>query len=164
MGAGKSFIGEQLAKRLNFSFVDIDREIEKSAGMLIHQIFEHQGEAAFRLWEEKELARLLQSQKPMIIATGGGCVLAKKNRQQLKDRCWVIYLRVSGSVAIERCGCLEKVRPLLQSENPLKRWESLFLDRQMHYEDLADVVFNTDGVSAENLIQAIIKGWEGRDV
>jgi shikimate kinase len=160
MGAGKSFIGEHLAQRLGLAFVDIDREIEQDAGMTVAEIFAHQGEAAFRLLEEQTLAKLLKGAEPAVIATGGGCVLAQANRQQLQDHCWVVYLQVSGPVAMERCMDRAQVRPLLQSEDPLVRWEAITHERQIHYSGSADATVNTDGQLAQALVDQIVAEWE----
>jgi shikimate kinase len=160
MGAGKSFIGEQLAQHLDVAFIDIDREIEQAAGMTIPDIFAHQGEAAFRLLEEQALAELLQRQEPAVIATGGGCVLAKANRQQLKDHCWVVYLQVSGPVAIARCAERPQLRPLLQDKDPLSRWEAITHEREVHYDSLANSMFETDGVPAQALLEQIMTARE----
>ena len=161
MGAGKSFVGEQLAAHLNLPFIDIDREIEKSSGMTAHQIFRHDGEAAFRMLEEQALAKVLDLSEPAVIATGGGCVLAKSNRNKLAQNSWVVYLKVSGSVAIARCTDGERVRPLLQDENPLARWELISHERQVHYDSLANVSINTDETPAKELVAKIAAAWEG---
>lgn len=156
MGAGKSFVGEHLAQRLGLGFVDVDREIEQAVGMTVAEIFSHPGEAAFRLLEEQTLATLLKNAKQTVIATGGGCVLAQGNRQQLQDHCWVVYLQVSGSVAITRCADRPQVRPLLQGQDPLARWHAITHDRQIHYTSLADITVNTDGQLAQDLVDTIM--------
>lgn len=163
MCAGKSFIGEQLAQHLNFQFIDIDHEVEFMAGMTVQQLFKHQGEAAFRLLEEEALAKVLGTALHTVISTGGGCVLAKKNRELIVKSSWIVYLKVSANVALVRCESSKKVRPLLLEGNPLTRWEAIAQERKPHYETLADIVLDTDHALATELVAQIVEAW-GRGV
>lgn len=163
MGAGKSFIGGQLAEHLELPFVDIDQQIEQESGMTIQQIFTHQGEAAFRVLEEEVLAKYLASTPPAVIATGGGCILSQNNRELLNQSSWVVYLMVSAAVAIARCENHKHIRPLLQDENPLACWEMITQKRQMHYDSVADMIFNTDDLSVNELVAQILTAKDAQN-
>src|SRR5262249_48707082 len=95
MGAGKTSIGKLLAKRLGKAFIDSDHEIERATGVKIPVIFEIEGEAGFRARETRMLAELLQGSSNLVLATGGGAVLAAENRRLLAANGVVVYLRAA---------------------------------------------------------------------
>ena len=115
MASGKSTIGRKLSKRLKLDFVDIDEEVEKSAGVSISWIFDVEGEEKFRERESKELIHSLKADN-IVIATGGGVILSEENRNNLKKGT-VIYLETSIQTQLERT-LNDKKRPLLiESDN-----------------------------------------------
>src|SRR4051794_31328522 len=81
MGAGKTTVGSRLARRLDRPFVDSDVQVERRAARTVRQIFETEGEAAFRAIESEALAEALASEEPAVIAAAGGTVLDPVNRQ-----------------------------------------------------------------------------------
>ena len=94
MGAGKTTVGRFLAKNLELDFYDTDQEIEKRTGVRVPIIFEMEGEAGFRKREVGMIDELTQLDN-VVLATGGGAVLAAENRAHLASRGTVIYLRAS---------------------------------------------------------------------
>jgi shikimate kinase len=94
MGSGKSTIGRQLAKALKRPFFDSDKEIEKRTGVTISWIFEMEGEEGFRAREKQVIAEL-SAKENIVLATGGGAVLAEDNRNLLRSRGKVVYLSSS---------------------------------------------------------------------
>lgn len=140
MGAGKTTIGRQLARRLNKRFVDCDHEIEARTGVKVPVIFEIEGEAGFRQ-REAQLIESLTRETDLILATGGGAVLDPQNRRHLKERGIVFYLRVPPRILYERTRH-DRNRPLLQVPDPLGRLESLHADRDPLYRDVADLVID----------------------
>lgn len=140
MGAGKTTIGRQLARRLNKRFVDCDHEIEARTGVKVPVIFEIEGEAGFRQ-REAQIIESLTRETDLILATGGGAVLDPQNRRHLKERGIVFYLRVPPRILYERTRH-DRNRPLLQVPDPLGRLESLHADRDPLYRDVADLVID----------------------
>lgn len=153
MGAGKTSIGRQLAKRLQRRFVDVDHEIEAQTGVRIPTIFEIEGEAGFRDREAQAIATLTE-QTGLVLATGGGAVLRDANRDYLRNTGVVIYLRVPPHTLFERTR-LDRNRPLLQVENPLKRIEELYAQRDPLYLDVADIIMDSGNCSVSTLARRI---------
>ena len=159
MGCGKSFIGELLAKRLQRQFVDLDWQIEASSGMSVQQIFEHQGEAAFRLLEEKALQAALR-ESAQVIASGGGVVLSQHNHEQIAANCWTVYLQVSAAEAIKRCEHSIQRRPLLDHTDKQSRWQQIMHQRESKYTALADMTLDTESCSPVELVEKIAQACE----
>jgi len=153
MGAGKTSIGRQLAKRLQRRFVDVDHEIEAQTGVRIPTIFEIEGEAGFRERETQTIAALTE-QAGLVLATGGGAVLREANRKCLADTGIVIYLRVPPQTLFERTRH-DRNRPLLQVENPLKRIEELYVQRDPLYREIADITMDSGNCSVATLARRI---------
>jgi shikimate kinase len=155
MAAGKSTIGKLLAKRLNMEFYDTDAEIISCTGVEISLIFELESEEGFRARETNQL-QLLSKLDGAVVATGGGIVLKKINRDILKKTGWVIYLQCSVEQQLSRTK-FDTKRPLLQIDNPKKKLEELMQQRAPLYESLADVTVSTNKTSSRKVISSIIR-------
>lgn len=153
MGAGKTTVGKLLAKRLDKPFYDCDHEIQKRTGVNIPVIFEIEGETGFRQRESamlKELARL----DDIVLATGGGAVLSKDNRDLLHRSGTVIYLRATVNDLWQRTRH-DKNRPLLQTEEPLAKLNELYTQRDPLYQEVADIVIETSKQSVHTLVHQL---------
>jgi shikimate kinase len=137
MGAGKSTLGRQLARRMRKRFVDVDIELEARTGVSIPTIFEIEGEKAFRDREEALIAELTQL-VDIVLATGGGAVGRPANRESLKANGTVIYLHAEPEVLYQRVGH-SRNRPMLAGD-PLGRLTSLYELRDPLYREVADYV------------------------
>jgi shikimate kinase len=153
MGAGKTTVGRRLAELRGLTFADSDHEVEQRTGVDIPYIFEKEGEAGFRKREQQVIAELTAGQG-LVLATGGGAVLAAENRLHLASRGFVVYLRASIDHQLRRTGRTES-RPLLQSGNRRETLENLFAVRDPLYREVADLVLDADGGNARNLAQDI---------
>lgn len=149
MGAGKTSVGKLLARRLGKSFYDCDQEIERSTGVRIPIIFEIEGEAGFRARERRMLAELVQ-RSDMVLATGGGAVLAPENRTALREHGTVVYLCASPLDLWHRTRH-DRNRPLLQTADPLAKLVTLFKERDPLYRETAHVVIDTGNQSVNTL-------------
>lgn len=158
MGAGKSTVGRQLARALNRDFFDSDKEIEKRTGVSISWIFEMEGEEGFRVREQKVIDEL-SSLKDIVLATGGGAILAEENRRVLRARGHVVYLSASIEQLFRRTA-KDKTRPLLQTEDPKQQIADLLAKRDPLYTSVADVVLRTGEQSIQHAVTAIIKQLE----
>ena len=154
MGAGKTTVGRQLAKRLGKSFCDSDREIEARTGVRVAVIFDIEGEAGFRK-REAEAIEQLTALDDIVLATGGGAVLDPRNREVLKTRGFVIYLHAQPLVLCQRTR-IDKSRPLLQGGDPRDRLEKLYAERDPLYREVADLVIDTGRQSVSSLLALVL--------
>ena len=154
MGAGKSSIGRLLAKRLGKTFIDSDHELERRTGVRIPVIFDIEGEAGFRAREAALIAELA-ARDDIVLATGGGAVLAATTRALLPSRGHVIYLRAAVDELWHRTRH-DKQRPLLQTANPRSRLAELLRVREPLYRKVAHVVIETGSQSLPALTERIV--------
>ncbi len=155
MGAGKTTVGRMLARRLGKRFVDSDHEIEARTGASIPWIFEIEGEASFRR-REAEMICELTAQSGIVLATGGGAILNPANREFLKKRGTVIYLRASVDSILHRTSH-DKNRPLLQTANPRQRLEELTAQREPLYQEIADITIDTGRPNVQAMVHTILQ-------
>lgn len=158
MGAGKSTIGRLLAQSLMRPFVDSDKEIETRTGASIPLIFEKEGEAGFRL-RERQVIEDLTTREGIVLATGGGAVLAPENRTWLSTRGFVVYLETSVDEQLRRTA-RDSNRPLLQTADPRARLTELLQIRDPLYREIADFVVHTDGRQSRRVATLILDHYE----
>jgi shikimate kinase len=150
MGAGKTSVGKMLAKRLGKTFHDSDHVIEARTGVRIPVIFEIEGEAGFRAREAAVIDELTALDN-IVLATGGGAVLSPANREALRARGTVVYLRASVDELWNRTRH-DRNRPLLQTEDPRGRLAQLHEQRDPLYREVAHIVLDTGTQSLKSLI------------
>lgn len=157
MGAGKTTVGRQLAKRLGRRFYDSDHEIVERTGVLIPTIFEIEGEDGFRRREAQTIAELCETPN-IVLATGGGVVLNPENRQRLHESGWVVYLNVPPALLYERTKH-DRNRPLLQTPDPLRRLEELHTARDPLYRETAHFVLEGTSLVASGIVMHLIREY-----
>lgn len=153
MGAGKTTIGRRLAKSLRRKFIDSDQEIERRTGASIALIFDVEGEAGFRE-REKRIIDELSELDNVVLATGGGAVLAEENRTALSERGFVVYLHADIDQLVERTR-RDANRPLLNTEDPAARLRGLMEHRDPLYREVADLIIDTGTLNMQNVLKQI---------
>ncbi|MGC9385444.1 MAG: shikimate kinase AroK [Hydrogenovibrio sp.] len=162
MGAGKSTVGRFLAERLRYDFVDSDHEIEAKTGATIPMIFDIEGEAGFRAREAAVIDELTQRTET-VVATGGGAVLLPENRQCLRSRGFVVYLKSSLDALVQRTRH-DRNRPLLQTEDPKQVLQTIIEQRGPLYEDVADLVIETEQIPVHRVVRMIVDQLQEKQV
>ena len=141
MGAGKTLIGRELSKKLNFSFIDTDNEIEKYMGYKINEIFTKHGENYFRKIEEEICLKFLDNTNS-VISLGGGSIINKNVRNILKKNSYSIYLKVKIDILIKRLQNSKK-RPLLKNKDKKFELNKIYEKRKDFYNN-ADLIIENN--------------------
>ena len=157
-GSGKTTVGRQLARRLRLPFVDSDHVIEQRIGCTIRTFFEHQGEEAFRDIESQVIDEL-SAHFQGVLSTGGGSVLRPINREHLRTRGQVFYLRATPEEVFRRLRH-DRNRPLLQVDDPMKKLRDLYQVRDPLYREAAHYIIETSRPSVSGLVNMIITQLE----
>jgi shikimate kinase len=142
MGAGKTTLGRQLARRLDKPFVDADHELEARLGVRIPTIFEVEGEAGFRDREEAVIDELSR-RSGIVLATGGGAVMREQSRVRLRENGTVLYLHAEPETLWQRLRN-SRQRPMLHGNDPRNRLVELYQLRDPLYREVADHVIESD--------------------
>ncbi|MEC9022831.1 MAG: shikimate kinase [Pseudomonadota bacterium] len=161
MGAGKSCIGELLAKRLCLPFVDADEEIEKAAGCSIAEIFDKYGENEFRSGESRVIKRLLM-QPIQIIAAGGGAFMDNQTREAIRQLAISIWLKVDLEVLVSRTMRRDH-RPLLRGRSHRDTLQRLLIEREPLYET-ADLIVESGAEAPKITVTKICKALKNHKV
>lgn len=131
MGAGKTVVGEEMAERLGYRFVDLDREIEARAGQEIPEIFARRGEKAFRELEHDALRQVADGPPRVVVATGGGTFTSERNRALAAGSGVSVWLRPSFETLIARLEAgAPGARPLFRDRESARE---LYRRRQAAY-------------------------------
>ncbi len=152
-GSGKSSIGRRLGQRLGLDFADADAEIERAANMTIPELFETKGEQAFRLGEQKVIARLLESGS-QVIATGGGAFMSADTRARIRERGISIWLKADVETLFKRVK-RKSNRPLLQTADPEATLRNMLAAREATYAE-ADFCITSCEVPHETVVEEIV--------
>ena len=155
MGVGKSTIGKKLSSLLRYTFIDLDKEIEKQEGRTISDIFEQSGEDYFRDIEAKTLRSI--HKEHMVIATGGGTPCFNNNIQYINEHGTSVYLRANPGLIFQRIYRSADKRPLLKGmyDEQLREFIKQKMDEREPFYMQAHHVFEIPLQSVESLVIAI---------
>lgn len=163
-GTGKSAVGNVIAQRLGWAFVDIDDEVVRLAGKPVATIFEEDGETRFRELESKMIAQAC-SKVQQVIATGGGALVDLLNQETILRSGMVVTLEASPETITDRLAhatgdSVANVRPLLRGDNVnvLERIRDLKKGRQPLYA-LGHWVVSTDNLAIDEVATEVLRGW-----
>ena len=161
MGSGKSTIGKKLANRLGTKFIDTDDIIELSYKKEIKDIFEHEGEAKFREYEENMLAEIIEAEDGAVISLGGGTLLSANNIDTVLKSGLLIYIKSEPSEIWNRIKHSTR-RPLLRKDGEdwtrqmyLDRVAELMKEREEGY-NRAHLLLDRDGKDGEEIVVELL--------
>ena len=169
MGSGKSTVGPILANAIGYGFTDLDEHIERRAGQTIPELFEQEGEAVFRALEA-ELLRETTERPYIVVALGGGALVAPASRRLARAHGTVIYLHVPVEQLVRRLRRGSADRPLLTDDegNPLTslhlrdRVEGMLRERLPLYRDAAHVTVDVGDRRVEDTVEAVLEALRQR--
>ena len=157
MGCGKSSVGRRLSELLCCPFMDLDDVIVESAGRSIPEIFESEGEPAFRQMELEALKTIANEKSTtLVLALGGGAVMTKECAEIVREETCCVYLKASIETLMEHLSGESENRPMLKGEALQERITELMAQRSETYEKTAHIVVDTDGKSIEAIASEIL--------
>jgi shikimate kinase len=159
MATGKSRVARPLAAALDWRVIDIDRLVEERAGRPVREIFAADGEEAFRALESAAIEQAA-GERAVVVATGGGAVLAPQNREAMRRRGYVVALDARAETIVERLRASGGIseRPLLAGGDPLGRIVALKEQRQPLYAQ-ADFIIQTDGLTPDQVTHQVLNAY-----
>ncbi|HTI96771.1 MAG TPA: shikimate kinase AroK [Rudaea sp.] len=165
MGAGKSTLGKRVAETLDLPFFDLDHEIQAQCGADVALIFDIEGECGFRRRESAMLAEFA-ARDGIVLATGGGAILADENRDLLRARGFVVFLETTVDEQLERLA-RDRKRPLLAAPDRRERLEQLAAQRNTLYREIADLTLpaghrGSIAQVAQHLAAQLAQAWQRR--
>jgi XRE family aerobic/anaerobic benzoate catabolism transcriptional regulator len=158
-GAGKSTLGHRLARRLNWHFVELSREVEREAGAAITEIFNLWGQAAYRRYERQAVERLVRTRKHIVIATGGGLVAELGSFERLLASCFAVWLQATPEDHWERVVRKEgdnRVRGGAGQTQAMADMRRILAQRERLYRK-ADARLDTSGKSAAQSLRELLR-------
>jgi shikimate kinase len=156
MAVGKTTVSRLVGERLGRRVIDSDQVIEAQTGRTVREIFETDGEPAFRALETAALLDALAEPEPAVIAAAGGVVLSATNRAALKDApARVVWLRAEPATLVERIRPGGH-RPLLDGD-PEGALQRMYTDRAELYREVADAIVTVDNRSVSDVVEAVLR-------
>jgi XRE family aerobic/anaerobic benzoate catabolism transcriptional regulator len=153
-GAGKSTLGEKLARELDVPFIELDREVENEAGASLGEVFSMYGQDAFRRFERRALERVLRDRARAVIAAGGSLVTDPGTYQRLLDSSYCVWLKASPEEHMARVIAQGDMRPFRGRSAALDEIKQLLADRERLYAR-ADATLDTSGRTAKSSLAAL---------
>ncbi len=154
MACGKTTVGRHVAERLGREFFDSDEAVQRRTGLSVADIFAREGEKKFREYEAELIAKLTKKDG-IVLATGGGAILAEENRRCLSERGTVVYLKTGVAAQLERIAD-DRERPLLKHGDKRATLEELGRRREKRYRQIADVTIDVDDKNVHDVADEII--------
>lgn len=155
-GAGKSTLGGQLARALRRPFVELDREIERDAGLSLSEVFLLYGQAGYRRIERRCLERQIASQQDVVLTVGGGIVSEADTYSLLRENCFTVWIKASPDEHMARVVAQGDLRPMSGQPEAMKDLRRILASRQALYGK-ADATVDTSGQSVARSLAALRK-------
>ena len=161
MGVGKSTIGKILAKKLNYTFVDVDKLIEIKEGSSINLIFKNKSEGYFRKIE-KDITLSELKKNNSVVSLGGGAFLNSSIRKSVKKLSISFWLDLPTDELIKRLK-KSKQRPLLFEKNTAETVKKIYFNRKKIYNE-ADHRIKCKSLGSKEIAKIIINLYEKSDI
>ncbi len=156
MGSGKSTLGRGIAAALGWRFIDTDKEIERSEGLSVSEIFATLGEEAFRKMEHDLIASISPDEQA-VVSTGGGAPCHFDNMERMNATGVTVYLKIPAGALVQRLLQSRTRRPLIEGKSPeeLRLYiESHLAEREPYYGRATHVIEGV-GIRPEHIIETL---------
>lgn len=162
-GAGKSALGAVLAKKLDAPFIELDRQIERDAGISLSEIFLLYGQQGYRRYERRCLERVIEDHERCVIATGGSIVSEPATYDLLLSTCFTVWLKASPEEHMARVVAQGDTRPMAGNAQAMEDLRRILDGRGMLYGQ-ADATVDTGGQTVEQSLKALKKAVSLKEV
>lgn len=156
-GAGKSTLGTRLAKELNVTFLELDREIERESGTSLNEIFLLYGQAGYRRYERRGLEKVIERNDRVVIATGGSIVSEPGTFDLLLSTCYTVWLKARPEEHMARVVAQGDTRPMAGNKEAMEDLKRILAGRDLLYGQ-ADVTVDTAGKTIEQTLAELKRG------
>jgi XRE family aerobic/anaerobic benzoate catabolism transcriptional regulator len=153
-GAGKSTLGSALAKELRRPFIELDREIEREAGMPLSEVFLLYGQPGYRRIERRCLERLISTQEDVVLTVGGGIVSETETYNLLLLNCFTVWIKATPEEHMSRVIAQGDIRPMAGHTEAMDDLRHILASREPLYAK-ADATVDTSGRTVEKSIKAL---------
>ncbi len=153
-GAGKSTLGGLLANDLQVPFVELDREIEREAGIALSEIFLLYGQSGYRRLERRCLERVIEAQAAAVLSVGGGIVSEAETYQLLLSNCYTVWLKAAPEEHMARVAAQGDFRPMQGNEEAMDDLRRILTAREPLYAR-ADTMLDTSGQKPEESLRKL---------
>jgi XRE family aerobic/anaerobic benzoate catabolism transcriptional regulator len=155
-GAGKSTVGPTLARQLKTEFVEIDKLVEKAAGMSLSEIFATHGEAYYRELERETILRLFANSTGCVMVPGGSVVTDAAIWELIKRRCFTVWLHATPEEFMKRMRRQGDLRPMQGRPSAMDELKALLARREVLYAQ-SQLKITTTGESPAAIVAKILK-------
>jgi XRE family aerobic/anaerobic benzoate catabolism transcriptional regulator len=159
-GAGKTSLGGALARQLRRPLVELDREVEREAGISLSEVFLLYGQAGFRRRERRCLERMISSQEDMVLTAGGGIVSEPDTYNLLLLNCFTVWIKAAPEEHMARVVAQGDMRPMAGHAEAMEDLRKILAARESLYAK-ADAVVDTSGRTVEQSLTALRQVVDG---
>jgi len=153
-GAGKTTLGGALASELHVPFIELDREIEREAGISLSEVFSLYGQTGYRRIERRCLERIIQENERMVMTVGGGIVSEAETYNVLLINCFTVWVKASPEEHMARVVAQGDFRPMQGNREAMEDLKRILGAREPLYRK-ADVTLDTSGEDLERSLQKL---------
>ena len=154
-GAGKSTLGKMLAKKIGWSFVELNKEIERENGLSVAEIIALYGQEGFRRMEQAALGQLLARKELMVLATGGGIVSEPLTFDLILSSFYTIWLKAEPEEHMARVRSQGDLRPMADDRSAMAELRTILRSREPLYAR-ASAVVDTAGLTVDDAAARLI--------